>query len=90
MTTNYRSTENIINHCNQFAELDREYQKARVENKPKIIAPDFDRDKMPILGMFRNNPEMLARDLSRLIDNLVNKGESEIKVLQVNRQEASL
>ena len=83
LTTNYRSTENIINHCNQFAELDREYQKARVENKPKIIAPDFDRDKMPILGMFRNNPEMLARDLSRLIDNLVNKGESEIKVLQV-------
>lgn len=87
LTTNYRSTENIINHCNQFAELDREYQKARVENKPKIIAPDFDRDKIPILGMFRNNPEMLARDLSRLIDNLVNKGESEIKVLQVLDEE---
>ena len=87
LTTNYRSTENIINHCNQFAELDREYQNARVENKPKIIAPDFDRDKMPVLGMFRNNPEMLARDLSRLIDNLVNKGESEIKVLQVLDEE---
>ena len=87
LTTNYRSTENIINHCNQFAELDHEYQQARVENKPKIIAPDFDRDKMPILGMFRNNPEMLARDLSRLIDNLVNKGESEIKVLQVLNEE---
>ena len=87
LTTNYRSTENIINHCNQFAELDSEYQKARVENKPKIIAPDLDRDKMPILGMFRNNPEMLARDLSRLIDNLVNKGESEIKVLQVLDEE---
>ena len=83
LRTNYRSTENIINHCNQFAELDREYQKARVENKPKIIAPDFDRDKMPILGMFRNNPEMLAKDLSRLIDNLVNKGESNLKVLEV-------
>ena len=87
LTTNYRSTENIINHCNQFAELDREYQNARVENKPKIIAPEFDRDKMPVLGMFRNNPEMLARDLSRLIDNLVNKGESEIKVLQVLDEE---
>ena len=83
LTTNYRSTENIIDHCNQFAELDNEYQQARVENKPKIIAPDFDRDKMPILGMFRNNPEMLASDLSRLIDKLVNKGEAEIKVLQV-------
>ncbi|WP_295114741.1 DEAD/DEAH box helicase [uncultured Methanobrevibacter sp.] len=83
LTTNYRSTENIIEHCNHFAELDDEYQKARVENKPKIIAPDFDKDKMPILGMFRNNPEMLAKDLSRLIDKLVNKGECEIKVLQI-------
>ena len=83
LTTNYRSTENIIHHCNQFAELDKEYQKARVENKPKIIAPDFEKDKMPILGMFRNNPEMLARDLSLLINKLVNKGECELKVLQV-------
>lgn len=83
LVTNYRSTENIINHCNQFAELDMEYQNARVENKPKIIASNFEKDKMPILGMFRNNPEILAKDLSRLIDNLVNKGETEIKVLRV-------
>ena len=83
LRTNYRSTENIIQHCNQFAELDREYQNARVDNKPKIIAPDFEKDKMPILGMFRNNPEMLARDLSIFINKLVNKGECELKVLQV-------
>jgi DNA helicase-2/ATP-dependent DNA helicase PcrA len=87
LQTNYRSTENIIAHCNQFVELDREYQKARVENKPKIIAPDFEKDKMPILGMFRNNPEMLAKDLSLLINNLVNKGECELKVLQVLNKE---
>lgn len=87
LQTNYRSTENIIAHCNQFAELDGEYQKARVENKPKIIAPDFEKDKMPVLGMFRNNPEMLARDLSLLINNLVNKGECELPVLQVLNKE---
>ncbi len=87
LTTNYRSTENIIAHCNQFAELDSEYQNARVENKPKIIAPDFEKDKMPILGMFRNNPEMLARDLSILLNKLVNKGECELKVLQVLNKE---
>jgi len=46
LKTNYRSTENIINHCNKFVELDNEYQNARVHNKPKIIAPDFDKDKM--------------------------------------------
>ncbi len=87
LRTNYRSTENIIQHCNQFAELDSEYQNARVENKPKIIAPDFEKDKMPILGMFRNNPEMLARDLSLLINKLINKGECELKVLQVLNEE---
>ena len=83
LRTNYRSTENIIEHCNKFAELDREYQNARVENKPKIIAPDFEKEKMPILGMFRNNPEMLANDLAKLINNLINKKEAELKVLQV-------
>ena len=83
LNCNYRSTENIIQHCNQFAELDTEYQNARVKNKPKIIAPDFEKDKMPILGMFRNNPEMLARDLSILINKLINKGECELPVLQV-------
>ena len=87
LQTNYRSTENIIAHCNQFAGLDSEYQNARVENKPKITAPDFEKDKMPILGLFRNNPEMLARDLSILINKLVNKGECEMKVLQVLNQE---
>ena len=87
LQTNYRSTENIIAHCNQFAELDHEYQNARVENKPKIIAPDFEKDKMPVLGMFRNNPEMLARDLSILINNLVNKGECDLKILQVLNKE---
>ena len=83
LKTNYRSTENIINHCNKFVELDNEYQNARVHNKPKIIAPDFDKDKMPILGMFRNNIEMLSKDLSRLISQLVNNGEANLKVLKV-------
>lgn len=87
LTTNYRSTENIINHCNQFAELDKEYQNARVDNKPKITAPNFEKDKMPVLGMFRNNPEMLAKDLSILINKLINKGECELKVLQVLNKE---
>lgn len=87
LRTNYRSTENIIDHCNQFAELDKEYQNARVENKPKIIAPDFENDKMPILGMFRNNPKMLAKDVAKLIDQLVNKGEAKLKVLKILNEE---
>lgn len=83
LTTNYRSSENIINHCNKFVELDKKYQKARVEAKPRIIAPDFKKDKMPILGMFRNNTEILSKDLARLLGKLINRGEVEVKVQKI-------
>lgn len=83
LRTNYRSSENIINHCNQFVELDSEYQNARVEAKPKIIAPELEKYNMPILGMFRNNPQILANDLSKLISNLINKGETTLKVSRI-------
>ena len=87
LRTNYRSSENIINHCNHFVELDKEYQKARVDEKPKIIAPDLDSDKIPVLGMFRNNPQHLAKDLTQLINNLINKGKVSLKVRRVlNKQ----
>ena len=87
LKTNYRSTENIINHCNQFVEIDGEYQNARVKNKPKIIAPDFDKDRMPVLGLFRNNVEMLSKSLANLISQLVNKGEANPKVIKVLDEE---
>ncbi len=87
LRTNYRSTENIINHCNKFVELDNEYQNARVDEKPKIIAPDFDKNKIPVLGMFRNNPEMLSRELTKLINNLINKGEVTLKVQRILNQD---
>ncbi|MEE1133144.1 MAG: ATP-dependent helicase, partial [Methanobrevibacter sp.] len=83
LKTNYRSTENIISLCNRFVELDGEYQHARVKNKPKIIAPDFEKDKMPILGLFRNNVKMLSNDLARLLSKLINDGEVRPKVLKV-------
>jgi DNA helicase-2/ATP-dependent DNA helicase PcrA len=87
LKTNYRSTENIINHCNQFVEIDSEYQHARVKDKPKIIAPDFDKDRMPVLGLFRNNVEMLSKSLANLISKLINKGEVNLKVLKVLDEE---
>ena len=87
LKTNYRSTENIINHCNRFVEIDSAYQQARVKNKPKIIAPDFDKDKMPVLGLFRNNVEMLSKSLAMLISKLINNGEAKPKVLKVLDEE---
>ena len=87
LKTNYRSTENIIDLCNRFVEIDSEYQAARVKDKPKIIAPDFEKEKMPILGMFRNNAKMLSNDLSRLLAKLINTGEVRPKVLKVLDEE---
>ena len=83
LRTNYRSSRNIINHCNQFVELDGEYQHARVEDKPKIIAPNLEKYNMPILGLFRNNLQMLSKDLAKLVSDLINNGETTLKVNRV-------
>ena len=83
LRTNYRSSENIINHCNRFVEIDREFQNARVENKPKIESPELEKNNMPILGLFRNNPEILSKDIAKLVGDLINKGETTLKVNRI-------
>ncbi|MDO5849228.1 MAG: UvrD-helicase domain-containing protein [Methanobrevibacter sp.] len=83
LRTNYRSSKNIINHCNRFVEIDHKYQHARVEEKPKIIAPNLKTESIPVLGMFRNNVEMLTHDLALMIGKLVNKGEVDLKVKKI-------
>ncbi|WP_295622176.1 ATP-dependent helicase [uncultured Methanobrevibacter sp.] len=78
LKTNYRSSKEIIDLCNDFVELDEEYQHARVNEKPKIESPQQSEEdgstdslkKIPILGMFRNNEQMLATDLAKFIDEL--------------------
>ncbi|WP_409200991.1 UvrD-helicase domain-containing protein [Methanobrevibacter sp. DSM 116169] len=90
LSTNYRSSENIINHCNHFVELDTKYQVARVKEKPKIIASDSKGKTIPVLGLFRQNPEMLSIELSRLIKKLVNNKEVTLKVNKVVNTQKTL
>ncbi len=90
LKTNYRSTENIIGLCNDFVELDDEYQSARVKEKPKIEVPslnDEDSSQIPILGMFRNNEQMLANDLAKFIDELNRNGVVKRKIKRVLTKE---
>lgn len=72
----YRATQDVIDFCNDFIELDQTYQGTRVPGKPKVSrAPDSTIDQRyaaPILGMFRSDATLLARDLARAIDQLVN------------------
>lgn len=86
LRTNYRSSDNIINLCNDFVELDDKYQSARVKGKPKIQSPtaieNKEFDNIPVLGMFRSSEQALARDLSKLISDLT-KGEADIKIKRV-------
>ena len=90
LKVNYRSSEHIINHCNHFVELDAKYQSARVKEKPKIVATTKSGKKIPILGMFRPNSEMLSKDLSRLINKIITKKEVEIEVKRVLNSEEDL
>ncbi|MCL2687703.1 MAG: UvrD-helicase domain-containing protein [Methanobrevibacter sp.] len=138
LSSNYRSSEDIINLCNHFVELDKKYQSARVKEKPKIefiksklandesmnnesvidesvtdntinsdtvtndtvnsntVTGDYvnndtvidntvniNQDIVPVLGMFRQNQEILAKDLAVLIRDLSSGKEVKKKVKRV-------
>lgn len=121
LSHNYRSSEDIVNLCNHFVELDEYYQSARVKEKPKIEFSRINHEdsidnksdnvqnknnnknknkiqnvniqnnnikeneekNIPVLGMFRQNPEILANDLSKLIRDLVEGKEVKKKIKRV-------
>lgn len=72
LTRNYRSTSNIVSFCNNFILLDNIFQEARVQDKPRI-APfrpgDF--TNYPVLGIFRDNINILASDISNFIHRII-------------------
>jgi len=67
LSKNYRSTEHIVNFCNEFILLDKEFQNARAEGK-ELISPCLENSpNFPVLGMFRENIDALATDLADFI-----------------------
>jgi len=66
---NYRSTQGIVHLVNDYANLDPAYQAVRVQSKPGL-ADISTNEGVPVLGMFRNSTEDLARDLSRFIADI--------------------
>lgn len=72
LSGNYRSTHNIVGFCNQYSQLDTEFQLARVKDKPAIQPKrTHPLTEFPILGMFRDDVETLAKDLSEFIHQVV-------------------
>lgn len=66
---NYRSTDSVVNFCNNFIYLDNSYvNEARVNGKPKLTTERQDIDiDYHVLGMFRDNVQDLAVDLSNFL-----------------------
>jgi DNA helicase-2/ATP-dependent DNA helicase PcrA len=67
LKTNYRSTTNIISFVNNYALLDQEYQNVRVKSKPKLAWTARTAPGLPVLGLFRDDIEVLAADLADFI-----------------------
>lgn len=61
LVENYRSSDAIVEFCNNFIGLDAEFQEVRVVEKPAIIAGRSVPHDPPVLGMFRENLADLAR-----------------------------
>jgi DNA helicase-2/ATP-dependent DNA helicase PcrA len=76
LVDNYRSTEAVVALCNRFITNDPQFAGARVTPpKPAIIAAGANRDKqIPVLGMFRNSPDDVARDLAQLLCDVFRNG----------------
>lgn len=80
LSKNYRSTKKIVDFCNDFIKKDEKFQEVRVSDKEDIIPfKTDDSNDIPIIGMFRDNEKLLAKDLSRFIKSLVSGKELKIK-----------
>jgi DNA helicase II / ATP-dependent DNA helicase PcrA len=67
LSKNYRSTEHIVDFCNEFIQIDKEFQNARAAGK-RLISPRLENPhNVPVLGMFREDINTLAADLAEFI-----------------------
>ncbi|MCC6316029.1 MAG: ATP-dependent helicase, partial [Thermomicrobiales bacterium] len=64
LVRNYRSTPAIVRWCSNFAELDPDFQLVRVKGKPSLVPARANAGDLPVLGLFRPTPELLATDLA--------------------------
>ena len=72
LTTNYRAPHLPVVFAQDFAECDADYQPSRVTGKPRVQSDESVGDGLPVLGIFRNNIDDLARSVARLFGDLFN------------------
>jgi DNA helicase II / ATP-dependent DNA helicase PcrA len=76
LVRNYRSSARIVNFSNHFIQLDPTYQAARVPGKQALVASaaHVREEHLPVLGMFRQDRETLADDLTTFLMNVFRNG----------------
>lgn len=73
LSNNYRSTQRIVTWYSDFVQLDPDFAPVRVPNKPALSASRGGSFlEYPILGMFRPDVAVLARDLAGFIAEVFN------------------
>ncbi|EJG06165.1 UvrD/REP helicase [Methanofollis liminatans DSM 4140] len=79
LSKNYRSTHTIVDCVEHYVACDENFQQARVAEKPAIQhARIGTQENIPILGMFREDIDTLAEDLSAFLRDVVDNGGVEI------------
>jgi DNA helicase-2/ATP-dependent DNA helicase PcrA len=74
LNRNYRSTPAIVTYCMKYVEHDAAYTPARVAGKPALIAGRIGSKPFPILAMFREDRDTLAKDLAAFVCDVVGQG----------------
>jgi DNA helicase II / ATP-dependent DNA helicase PcrA len=74
LTDNYRSTPTIVTFFNSFAQNDTDFVAARIHPPKPAISPNIPSNRVPILGMFRDDAEELAEDLANFLHQVFRGG----------------
>jgi len=72
LTTNYRAPLLPVVFTQDFVECDADYQPSRVTDKPRVQSDEAAGNGLPVLGIFRDTIEDLAKSVARLIGDLFN------------------
>jgi DNA helicase-2/ATP-dependent DNA helicase PcrA len=69
LKTNYRSTKNVVDLVNNYATLDKKFQKVRAKGKPALVGASSVQGAT-VLGLFRDSKEEVAEDLAAFLNDV--------------------
>lgn len=78
LTRNYRSTPEIVRFFNRFLDSDPAFADARIHPPKPDIDPERASEGIPVLGMFRQDADVLAHDLAKFLQNVFRNGGAHI------------